>query len=189
MSGRIRITAGVFKNKTLAVPAGDSVRPTSDRARQALFNRLGHSFQNIGFKLRSARVVDLFAGTGALGLDALSRGAAHVTFVEQNKNSLAVLKRNIYTLGVEDKVNILTADASALPAAARPVDLALLDPPYGLGLAEPTLAMLLNKGWLTETAVVVVETAATETLTAPDGLEIEDVRSYGRGALTYLIRA
>lgn len=187
--GKIRITAGTFKNKPLAVPTGDSVRPTSDRARQALFNRLEHSFQNIGFKLRGARVIDLFAGTGALGLDALSRGAAHVTFVEQNHNSVAVLKRNVATLGVDDKINILTTDASALPAAAQPVDLALLDPPYGLGLAEPTLAALINKGWLTDSAVVVVETAATETLTAPDGLEIEDVRSYGRGALTYLVRS
>lgn len=187
--GKIRITAGTFKNKPLAVPTGDSIRPTSDRARQALFNRLEHSFQNIGFKLRGARVIDLFAGTGALGLDALSRGAAHVTFVEQNHNSIAVLKRNIATLAVDDKSNILTTDASALPAAIQPVDLALLDPPYDLGLAEPTLAALVNKGWLTDTAVVVVETAATETLTAPDGLQIEDVRSYGRGALTYLVRS
>lgn len=187
--GKIRITAGTFKNKPLAVPTGDSVRPTSDRARQALFNRLEHSFQNIGFKLRGARVIDLFAGTGALGLDALSRGAAHVTFVEQSHNSLAVLKRNVATLGVDDKINILTTDASALPAAAQPVDLALLDPPYDLGLAEPTLAALINKGWLTDSAVVVVETAATETLAAPGGLQIEDVRSYGRGALTYLVRS
>ena len=95
MTGKIRITAGTFKNKSLAVPQGDSVRPTSDRARQALFNRLEHSFSDIGFKLRGARVVDLFAGTGALGLEALSRGASHVTFVERDRTSLAVLKRNI----------------------------------------------------------------------------------------------
>ncbi len=187
--GKVRITAGTFKNRPLAVPDGNSVRPTSDRARQALFNRLEHSFQDIGFKLRGARVLDLFAGTGALGLDALSRGAAYVTFVERSHSSLDVLKRNIATLGVDDKVNVLATDASALPAAAQPVDLALLDPPYGQGLAKSTLITLVDKGWLTDTAVIIVETAATETLTAPDGLEIEDVRSYGRGALTYLVRS
>lgn len=189
MAGKVRITAGTYKNKPLAVPDGDSVRPTSDRARQALFNRLEHSFQNIGFKLRGARVIDLFAGTGALGLDALSRGASHVTFVEQSHTSIAVLKRNIATLGVEDKTNILTTDATTLPAATQPFDLALLDPPYDQGLADPTVSALVSKGWLTTNAIVVVETAATESITAPDGLAIEDVRSYGRGALTYLVRA
>ena len=189
MTGKVRITAGTFKNKALAVPAGDSVRPTSDRARQALFNRLEHSFSNIGFKLRGARVVDLFAGTGALGLEALSRGASHVTFVERSPASLAVLKRNIATLGVDDKVTVLTMDATALPAASQPYDLALLDPPYDQGLAEPALNALASKEWLTGTAVVAVETASAETLTAPDGLTIEDVRSYGRGAITYLIAA
>jgi len=187
--GKLRITAGTFKNKVLAVPDGDSVRPTSDRARQALFNRLEHSFKDIGFRLRGARVIDLCAGTGALGLEALSRGATHVTFVENNPSSLAVLKRNITTLNVDDKVNVLTMDATALPQASQPFDLALLDPPYEQDLSTPIIAGLVTKGWLTERAVVVVETASNETLTAPEGLEIEDTRSYGRGALTYLVRS
>ena len=163
------------------------MRPTSDRARQALFNRLEHSFSKIGFKLRGARVVDLFAGTGALGLDALSRGAAHVTFVEQNPHSLTVLKRNISALGVDDKVTVLTMDATALPAAAQTYDLALLDPPYEQGLIVPTLTALVGKDWLTDNAIIVVEAVTGETVTAPRGYVIEDVRSYGRGALTYLI--
>ena len=187
MTGKIWITAGTFKNKSLAVPNGDSVRPTSDRARQALFNRLEHSFSDTGFKLRGARVVDLFAGTGALGLEALSRGASHVTFVEHDRTSLAVLKRNIATLGVDDKSAVLTMDATALPAASQPYDLALLDPPYEQGLAEPALAALAGKQWLTKRAVVAVETASGETITAPAGLTIEDTRSYGRGAITYLL--
>ena len=188
MSGKVRITAGTFKNKTLAVPAGDAVRPTSDRARQALFNRLEHSFSNSGFRLRGARVVDLFAGTGALGLEALSRGAAHVTFIENARTSVEVLKRNIAALGVEDKISLLTLDARALPTSARPYDLALLDPPYDQGLTAPALAALVGKLWLTDSAVVVMETASTETITAPDGLVLEDVRSYGRGALNYFVR-
>ncbi|NKB45529.1 MAG: 16S rRNA (guanine(966)-N(2))-methyltransferase RsmD [Alphaproteobacteria bacterium] len=186
MTGKVRITAGTFKNKPLAVPEGDSVRPTSDRARQALFNRLEHSFSDIGFRLRGARVVDLFAGTGALGLEALSRGASPATFIERSPTSLAVLKRNIAALGVDDKVTVLTMDATTLPAASQPYNLALLDPPYEQSLAEPALVALASKQWLTDAAVVAVETAAAETLAAPDGLTIEDVRSYGRGAITYL---
>ncbi|MEQ9109602.1 MAG: 16S rRNA (guanine(966)-N(2))-methyltransferase RsmD [Rhodospirillaceae bacterium] len=187
--GKIRITSGAYKNRVLFVPEGDSVRPTSDRVRQALFNRLEHSFTDIGFRLRGARVIDLCAGTGALGLEALSRGAAHVTFVEFTPASLAILKRNIATLKVDDKVNVLTMDATALPQASQPFDLALLDPPYEQNLGTPIVASLMAKGWLTEGAVVVVETASSETLTAPEGLALEDVRSYGRGALTYLVRS
>jgi len=186
--GHIRITAGTFRGRALSVPEGYTVRPTSDRARQALFNRLEHSFQNYGFRLRGARVVDLFAGTGALGLEALSRGAAHVTFVEHSPSSRRALADNIETLGVDDKVSILTMDATALPAAAQPYGLALLDPPYGSGLVERTLGALAAKGWLAEPGLMVVETARDEIITAPDGWGVEDSRAYGRGALTYLIR-
>lgn len=187
-AGRLRVTAGVFKGRALAVPEGHDVRPTSDRARQGLFNRLEHSFQDTGFKLRGARVIDLFAGTGALGLEALSRGAAHVTFVEQMPQSLNCLKANIATLGVEDKVSILRMDAGALPAASQAYDLAMLDPPYEQNLAVPTMAALASKGWLTEHAIVVTETAKSEALTPPPGLVLEDSRAYGRGNITFLIR-
>jgi len=128
MSGKLRITAGAFKNRALKVPEGEAVRPTSERARQAMFNRLEHSFQDYGFRLRRARVADLFAGTGALGLEALSRGAAHVTFVEIARATH--LKDNISALGVEDKTTVLTLDAAALPAAAQPYGLILMDAPY-----------------------------------------------------------
>lgn len=185
--GQLRITAGVFKGRPLAVPEGHAVRPTSDRARQGLFNRLEHSFQDTGFRLRGARVIDLYAGTGALGLEALSRGAAHVTFVEQMPQSLACLKANIETLGVEDKVSILRLDASALPTASQAFDLALLDPPYEQDLANPTVTALAAKGWLSETAVVVVETAKAESITPPPSLVIEDIRAYGRGHMTFLL--
>ncbi len=187
--GQVRITAGVFRGRALQVPDDGSVRPTSDRARQALFNRLEHSFQDYGFRLRGARVVDLFAGTGALGLDALSRGASHVTFVETSPASRRVLQDNITTLDVDDKVTVRTLNATALPAPSQPYDLALLDPPYDENLAQPAVQSLATKGWLTETGLMVIETAKSEALTAPDGWMIEDSRAYGRGALTYLIRA
>lgn len=186
--GLLRLTAGVFKGRALAVPEGHSVRPTSDRARQAIFNRLAHSFQDIGFSLRGAHVIDLFAGTGALGLEALSRGAAHVTFVEHMPQSIACLQANIANLDVDDKTSILRLDATALPAASQPFDLALLDPPYEQDLANPALDSLATKGWLADTAVVVVETAKGDSIVAPSSLTLEDSRSYGRGNITFLTR-
>ena len=189
LQGQVRITAGAFKGKALKVPDDGTVRPTSDRARQALFNRLEHSFQDYGFRLRGARVVDLFAGTGALGLEALSRGASHVTFVEISSGARRVLEDNIASLDVDDKVSTLTLDATALPAPSQPCDLALLDPPYDENLAQPAIAALASKDWLTETGLMAVETAKYHALTAPGGWAIEDTRTYGRGALTYLIRA
>jgi 16S rRNA (guanine966-N2)-methyltransferase len=189
MTGKLRISAGVFKNRGLKVPGGDAVRPTAERARQALFNRLEHSFQDYGpsgFRLRGARVADLFAGTGALGLEALSRGAAHVTFVEPSAKTH--LRDNIAMLGVEDKCTVLTLDATALPAATQPYDLILMDAPYGEGLTQRAVDALAAKGWLAKHGMIVAETAKGEDITPPLGLEIEDVRAYGRGALTYLIR-
>ena len=191
--GKIRITAGVFKGKALSVPDGDAVRPTSDRTRQALFNRLEHGFQDYGFRLRGARVVDLFASTGALGLEALSRGASHVTFIEHSPASRRVLHTNINVLDVDDKTAVLTLNATALPTASQPYDLALLDPPYGENLAAKALAALASKGWLAAKGLMVIETAKDETVAAsegwaPEGWAIEDCRAYGRGALTYLVR-
>ena len=188
MKGRVRITAGVFKGKALRVPDDGSVRPTSDRARQALFNRLEHGFHDTGFRLRGARVVDLFAGTGALGLEALSRGAAHVSFVETSPAARRVLQDNIAALDVDDKAAVLSLDATALPAPSQPYDLALLDPPYGEDLAERAVNALAAKGWLRETGLMVAETAKNEQLAAPEGWKIEDVRIYGRGSLTFLLR-
>ena len=171
--GQVRITAGVFRGKALRVPEDGAVRPTSDRARQALFNRLEHSFQDYGFRLRGARVVDLFAGTGALGLEALSRGASHASFIEISSAARRVLGDNIASLDVDDKVSILTLDATALPVPSQSYDLALLDPPYDEGLAQPAIQSLAAKEWLNETGLMVIETAKGEALSAPGGWVIE----------------
>jgi len=187
--GFIYITSGIFKGQTLSVPKGNTVRPTSNRARQALFDRLEHSFLNYGFRLRGAQIIDIFAGSGALGLEALSRGAAQATFVEQNPISLQSLKHNITILGVEDKTSLLTLDATTLPAAPQPYDLALVDPPYESGLANQVLKILAEKDWMKSSGLMVVETSRNEKIISPKGWNVENNRAYGRGTLTYLTRS
>ena len=122
------------------MPDGAAIRPTSDRAREALFNILEHgSFAAGGSRLAEKRVLDAFAGTGALGLEALSRGAAHVSFIEQASEARKLLARNIATLGEQDRTIVLSGDATAPPRTPAPVALALLDPPYGKGLGAKAL--------------------------------------------------
>jgi 16S rRNA (guanine966-N2)-methyltransferase len=183
---RLRIIAGIWRGRMIAAPADHEIRPTAARAREALFNRLMHSFGD--FTLAGARVVDVFAGSGALGLEALSRGAVHVTFLEQAAPALDLIKRNLATLGAEDKATVLPADARALPRAAGPADLAFLDPPYGASLATPALASLAAQGWLRSSALVTVETQEDEALMLPTAYELLDRRAYGRAAITFARR-
>lgn len=183
----MRIVAGRFKGRRLAAPEGkDAVRPTSDRAREAIFNVLMHRFQGRGFTLVGARVVDAFAGTGAMGLEALSRGAAHATFIDSNRDALAVLKANIRACGVERETVVETGDATRPPRPRQPCQLAFLDPPYEAGLLEPALAALLAGGWLESGAIVVCEGPVTLDIAPPDGVEIADERRYGKAKVTFL---
>lgn len=183
----MRIVAGRFKGRRLAAPEGkDAVRPTSDRAREAIFNVLLHRFQGRGFTLTGARVVDAFAGTGAMGLEALSRGAAHVTFLDLNRDALAALKANVRAVKAEGETRIEAADATRPPRPTAPCQLAFLDPPYEAGLLEPALAALLSGGWLAPGAIVVCEGPVTVDLTPPDGVEIADERRYGKAKVTFL---
>jgi 16S rRNA (guanine966-N2)-methyltransferase len=160
------------------------VRPTSDRVREALFNILEHG--KTGIPLKDARVVDLFAGTGALGLEALSRGASHLTAVEHDRSALAALRSNIETLRLTDRVTISAMDATRLPRASQPCDFAFLDPPYRAGATEPALRMLVERGWLASPAIVVVEHATNEEFETPDPLTAAEMRRYGRTSLTFL---
>ncbi len=182
--GSVRIIAGVWRGRTIEVPPGDSVRPTSDRVREALFNRLVHGFTDTDFRLPGARVVDVFAGTGALGLEALSRGAAYATFVERDPDTAALIRRNIAKLGAEDRATVLTADGAHLPRAAGACDLALLDPPYGESLAAQSLTGLAVHGWLKAGALISVETDAAEVISDVKGMTEIDRRTYGRAAIT-----
>lgn len=176
----MRIVAGRWRGRPLRAPQGDATRPTADRVREALFSmlasRLG-SFEDL-------RVLDLFAGTGALGLEALSRGAAHCTFIETDRGALAALKANIATLGAEAAV--LAMPAAGLGRAPEPAHLALLDPPYGKGLAVPALERLRDHGWLAPLALVSVETGRDEALAPPAGFTLDTSRDHGKARLHLL---
>ena len=163
------------------------IRPTGDRVREALFNILAHGW--MGRPIDGAHVADLFAGTGALGLEALSRGAAHLTAVELSPAALAAIRTNIDALACAEAARVLAADATRLPPAPRPCDLALLDPPYRSGLAQAALRALLDTGWLAPEATVVVEHRLGEAFEPPGGLAVRDRRRYGRSALTFLCPA
>lgn len=179
----MRIIAGAWRGRPLAAPAGAATRPTADRARETLFSmltsRLG-TFEGLA-------VADLFAGTGALGLEALSRGAAHATFVETDRSALAALKANIAKLDAAGRTGILARSADAPGTATASYDLLFLDPPYGKGLAERSLAALRQGGWPAPGAWISVETSRDETL-GPEGYVVDTVRDVGKARL-HLLRA
>jgi 16S rRNA (guanine966-N2)-methyltransferase len=182
----MRIVAGIHRGRRLVAPDGLDVRPTADRTREAIFSKLSHGWNPDEFTLSGARVLDAFAGTGALGLEALSRGAGHVTFIEQAPASLAALRRNAETLKATADVTLTRADATAPPTAPQPCSLVLMDPPYDSGLETPALAALAAQGWIAPGAVVVVEVPRTRDPDLPDGFTLEDVRVYGKAKVAYL---
>jgi 16S rRNA (guanine966-N2)-methyltransferase len=183
----VRIIAGKHRGRLIAAPQGDNVRPTGERAREALFNILAHGrFASAGPAYAGVRVLDAFAGTGAFGLEALSRGASSVVFIENNRAALAALRSNIATLAEEDRADIVSGDATSPPRAAAPVALAFLDPPYGKGLAAPALAALADAGWLADGTLCVVEMAAKERLEPPSGFVSLDERRYGAARIAFL---
>jgi len=184
----MRIVGGRCRGLRLAAPEGDRVRPTSDRAREAVFNILVHRYGPAGFPLIGARVLDLCAGTGAMGLEAWSRGAAHVTFVERDPAVARALDRNLAAAKIGDAARLLRADATRLPRADVPCSLVFLDPPYAAGIAAAALAAAADAEWLARAALAVVETAADDTPDWPAGFVLDDRRTYGRAAVSFLRR-
>jgi len=184
----MRITAGRLRGKAIAVPEGRAIRPTADRARESLFNILAHGRVAMahGVVLDGARVLDAFAGTGALGLEALSRGAAHVTFIDNARIAERILERNIAHCGVEESSTLLRADAANPPPAVQPADIAFLDPPYGAGLLGPALTALESLGWFHEKSLIVVEMGVDETFERPGFLDEVDARRYGAARIVFL---
>jgi 16S rRNA (guanine966-N2)-methyltransferase len=180
----MRLVAGLHKGRRLAAPPGRIARPTADRVRQALFDILSHTDL---VELEDAVVVDAFAGSGALGLEALSRGAAHASFLELNPQSLAAIFENIKALKEDDRCTVIRADASKPPAAAQACTLAFLDPPYHSALVEPCLTSLAARGWLAPDALVVVEVAADEDFALPAGFQLADQRRHGAAKLVFLV--
>lgn len=181
----MRIVAGKFRGKSLSSPSDDSIRPTSDRARESIFNILG---SRLGPVLAGRRVLDLFAGTGALGLEALSRGADHVTFVETGAEGRGLIRDHIEDFGAAGVTKLLRRDATALgtPGTFGRFDLIFLDPPYRQGLGEKALAELADKGWIAPGATIVWEEAADTEVTVPQGFTLDDERLYGAAAVRFL---
>lgn len=177
----MRIIAGQFRGRRLLSPRGDDIRPTGDRAREALFNVLEHGAPPV----RDSRFLDLFAGSGAVGLEACSRGAAEVLLVESDPAALALIRGNLESLSRPATVRVLARDAVRLGPAPHPFDLVFLDPPYGLGLARPALQALLH-AWLVDDARVIVELAAKEELPLPEGYQLEQERRYGAARFVFL---
>jgi 16S rRNA (guanine966-N2)-methyltransferase len=184
----MRIVSGEFKGRALVAPPGEATRPTSDRARQAVFNILEHAPWSPG--LHGRRVIDLFAGSGALALEALSRGAAYALLVETDEAARGAIRQNIEALHLFGRTRVHRRDATNLgskPAGdGPPFDLAFLDPPYAKGLGEKALAGLASGGWLTSGAVVVFERGASEPDLDAPGYEVLDSRKYGAARVWFL---
>jgi len=179
----MRIVAGRHRGRVLMTPGGQNTRPTSDRAREALFNIIDHGEP----RLVGERVLDAFAGSGALGFEALSRGAGHATFLENDGQAFAVIYANAKKLEVDGQVSVLRADAANPPKAPAPCRFVFIDPPYKSGLARPTLTALQDQGWIAPFALVVVEVAAGEPFVSPiEVLTIVDERTYGAARLVFL---
>lgn len=172
----MRIVGGRYRGHRLAAPGDDRVRPTTDRVRESLFNILAHRDPPV---LDGAVVLDLFAGTGALGLEALSRGAARAVFIDLDPRSLALVRANVAALRAEALCEIVRADATHLPPRKLAATLVFLDAPYGRSLVAPALASAAGGGWLAGGALAVIELPAAERLELPAGFRQVDERRYG----------
>jgi 16S rRNA (guanine966-N2)-methyltransferase len=184
----MRIVGGRFKGRALKAPGDAALRPTSDKVRQAIFNIIEHAGFAADFSLEGARVVDLFAGTGALGLEALSRGAKYCLFIDDSADSRAIIRENIEALGLTGASKIWRRDATSLGAldTLSPFDLAFLDPPYRKGLLAPALNGLASGGWLNPGALVIAEAAEDEAVPSVEGYELLDDRVYGDTRIAFL---
>jgi 16S rRNA (guanine966-N2)-methyltransferase len=178
----MRIVAGKLRGRRIMAPENRDIRPTSDRVRESLFDILAHRYDGLP---EDAIVADIFSGTGALGLEALSRGAAHVTFVDNDRTALDLARRNANELGVAREASFLLRDATKPGPSSRPVDLMFLDAPYRSDLSVPALQALIESGWCRPGALIVIELAKTEDIDLPEGCETVDTRVYGQTKLVF----
>ena len=181
----MRVVGGTLRGRALAAPASPVIRPTADRLRESLFNILAHAYGDLA---SGARVLDLFAGTGALGIEALSRGAAFALFVDESAEARALLRENVAALGLGGTSRIFRRDATQLGPVhpVAPFSLGFLDPPYGQGLAAKALASARAGGWFTSGALIVVEEAAKAQFAAPEGFTELERRRYDDSELVFL---
>jgi 16S rRNA (guanine966-N2)-methyltransferase len=181
----MRVVGGRLRGRNLASPASQAIRPTADRLRESLFNILVHAYDN---PVEGARVLDLFAGTGALGIEAVSRGAAFALFVDNGAEARALLRSNVEALGLGGATKVFRRDATNLGPAhpVEPFSLVFLDPPYGKGLAEQALASLRDGAWLVPNALLVVEEAKAAEFVAPEGFAELERRAYDDTEFVFL---
>jgi 16S rRNA (guanine966-N2)-methyltransferase len=186
----MRIVGGRHRGRRLAAPADRRIRPTADRTRQALFDLLAHGpyGTDAGAAPRDQAVLDAFAGTGALGLEALSRGANQVTFIDDDREALRLIEQNARPLAEAGETMVLRRDATRPGRAPVKHDLVLMDPPYESGLAAPALLALASEGWLAPDAVVAIELSRDEAFAPPHGFAVVDDRRYGAARLVILKR-
>jgi 16S rRNA (guanine966-N2)-methyltransferase len=181
----VRIVGGEFRGRPLAAPKSQVIRPTTDRTRESVFNVLAHSF---GDRLEGARVLDLFAGTGALGLEALSRGAAFCMFIEESPEGRGLIRDNVEAFALTGRTKIFRRDATALGEAGtvQPFGLVFADPPYGRGLGEKALMSARAGNWLLPGALCIVEEKASVGFAPGEGFSILDERGYGETVVRFL---
>ncbi|HLZ03294.1 MAG TPA: 16S rRNA (guanine(966)-N(2))-methyltransferase RsmD [Bradyrhizobium sp.] len=181
----MRVVGGELKGRTIAAPASNEIRPTADRLRESVFNILVHAYDD---PFHDARVLDLFAGTGALGIEAISRGAVFALFVDNGAEARALLRNNVEALALGGVTKVYRRDATNLGPAhpMEPFSLVFLDPPYGQGLAEKALVSLRDGGWLKANALLVVEEAKAAAFAAPDGFEELERRTYDDTEFVFL---
>lgn len=181
----MRVIAGRLRNRALKAPSTQAIRPTSDRLRESLFNILAHGFDD---PLKDARVLDLFAGTGALAIESLSRGASFALLVDEGVEARGLIRENIMALGLSGVTKIFRRDATALGKleTLAPFDLAFCDPPYRKSLGEKALASAASGGWLKDGALAILEEAQDAGFAAPDGFTLEDERAQGETVLRFL---
>ncbi|RAI04501.1 16S rRNA (guanine(966)-N(2))-methyltransferase RsmD [Acuticoccus sediminis] len=182
----MRVVGGRHRGTALHAPRGDATRPTTDRLRETIFNILAHRFDD---PVQDARVLDLFAGTGALGIEALSRGATFALFVETGAEARAVIRRNVEAVGALGVTRVWRRDATKLgPCPVPPFDVVFADPPYGHGLGEAALGEALASGWLADGAIAVLEERADAMPAAIEGFEEPFVREAGESAVGFFVR-
>jgi 16S rRNA (guanine966-N2)-methyltransferase len=183
----MRIIGGIYRGRVLETPQDDTVRPTSDKTRGAIFNILEHRAWPVHPLLPKSQVADVFCGTGALGLEALSRGVKHVTLIDNSRDALTITRANIRKFKAADAVTILEGNAVSMALKTPVFDLVFLDPPYGKGLIEKALQHFAAKGVLKENTVIVAETARDETLSLPPIFALQDERGYGQTMVRFFL--
>ncbi len=186
----MRIIAGKYRGTKLVAPKGAETRPTSDRVRESVFNILEHGDLLSG-GLAGVRVLDVFAGTGAMGLEALSRGASFVNFVDADVAARAAIRQNIestHTYGVTKILRLHAEKIGLKPRRVEPFELIFLDPPYKDAVGTQTISALIEDGWIANEACFVLETDERQEVEPPDGIEVKDERTYGGTKVTFLVR-